>query len=525
MTMSVLGPDTDIERGGVAQRRGVAGMAAFLIAYFLVGLATLNDQHEWGGDFALYLSQARALVESGSLLDPYFVHNPKSLWHSPINYPPVYPAMLAPFVAGFGLDLQVLKAPAWLAQCVSLLGLLLLIARLRSRETALATVLVFALNPFVWAYRQQIMSEFPFILISVFALYAALLRENAKPRTLVLHSMVTGALIFIAFETRSIGIVLLIAVLLHDLMRIADRTVAIKAGVTLATFAVLLGVYQAGVRDVGYDDSSVGICLRCAARNVASYYKSLNYLILDSFRIAGSKTVGYLVGLLACALTALGLGGAIVANYRAQAGGTARWRKAARSLSPMELYLGGSLILLAILPFTYAPRSLLPLLPFGAFYLVHGIRAALSRVTARAGTWRWAVAGVLCVYLLGHWGPPWLATPYRAAIGAASPETRRLYDAVARNVGPRDLIMVGKPRVFSLFTRRRATRWGSDVTPETLLADVRARGVTHLIAGKPGSFLRTRGWMLDHGVVAANFTVVYEDALFRMWKFTGGPGR
>src|SRR5437764_14116565 len=73
-------------------------------------LLTLRPGHEWGDDFSLYLAHARNLAEGRPYEDTGYVYNPYFPSLSPRTYPPVFPLLLAPVYAAFGMDLMLMKA-------------------------------------------------------------------------------------------------------------------------------------------------------------------------------------------------------------------------------------------------------------------------------------------------------------------------------------------------------------------------------------------------------------------------------
>jgi hypothetical protein len=97
---SVSGPADFLRRHGT--------VLLFVGIYFAIGAWTLTGMHDWGGDFSLYIAEARAIAENGTIVEPDYVHLGRL---SPVTYPPGLPLLLAPVYAMFGLDFQMLKLP------------------------------------------------------------------------------------------------------------------------------------------------------------------------------------------------------------------------------------------------------------------------------------------------------------------------------------------------------------------------------------------------------------------------------
>src|SRR4051812_42341810 len=138
-----------------------------------VHLATLRPGHEWGDDFSLYVAHARNLAEGRPYADTGYLYNPNFPSLSPRTYPPVFPLLLAPVYAVFGLDLAAMKAFVVLL-FTALLGLLAVILRRRlSAPYVVACLLLFGLNPYVWQHKDRLLSEVPFLLFAYLSLFLA----------------------------------------------------------------------------------------------------------------------------------------------------------------------------------------------------------------------------------------------------------------------------------------------------------------------------------------------------------------
>src|SRR5262245_23877625 len=91
-------------------RRQERLLAAALIAFIIaVQWWALPKGHDWGDDFAMYVSHARNLVEGRDYSDTGYIFNPHYSHVGPRNYPPVTPLLLTLPYAAFGPDLYVMK--------------------------------------------------------------------------------------------------------------------------------------------------------------------------------------------------------------------------------------------------------------------------------------------------------------------------------------------------------------------------------------------------------------------------------
>lgn len=91
-----------------------APLGAFVAVAVLLSLAVHRDGHHWGDDFALYIRQAKSLVEGNTaqvISDNRFTLENSGGWNSfsPYVYPWGVPMLLAPFYWQWGLDYEHLK--------------------------------------------------------------------------------------------------------------------------------------------------------------------------------------------------------------------------------------------------------------------------------------------------------------------------------------------------------------------------------------------------------------------------------
>ena len=94
------------------QRVRIDCLCGLLLAVLLGGsyYATLRPGQDWGGDFSQYINHARNIASGRPYLETrYVVTFPEAAVHMPASYPPVFPLLLAPFYARFGLNYSALK--------------------------------------------------------------------------------------------------------------------------------------------------------------------------------------------------------------------------------------------------------------------------------------------------------------------------------------------------------------------------------------------------------------------------------
>ncbi|MEO8354928.1 MAG: glycosyltransferase family 39 protein [Chloroflexota bacterium] len=179
-----------------------------IILNLVIGASTLTRGHEWGDDFASYIMQAGSIL-SGTTHE-FVEHNSFTIYKSstqigPVAYPWGYPLILTPIYAIKGISPLALKLPGLFFYGGFLACLYLLLNNRLTQSESLLGVSLFAFNPMLIRFLDQILSDIPFLFFSTLAL---LLMMNEKKYRLSEYILL-GCVIACAFFIRTTGILLL----------------------------------------------------------------------------------------------------------------------------------------------------------------------------------------------------------------------------------------------------------------------------------------------------------------------------
>ncbi len=132
-----------------------------LLLQLILGIKVIDSGHNWGGDFALYVDESRAIVE-GRFWDFYqqnlFTINNSHKTLAPIAEPIGAPILFAPLIALFGVNLLMLKY----LMLVFYLGITILLWKLLDELKIQMPIIKFSFVLFVVSYY-----EFAFLLETV----------------------------------------------------------------------------------------------------------------------------------------------------------------------------------------------------------------------------------------------------------------------------------------------------------------------------------------------------------------------
>jgi hypothetical protein len=438
-----------------------------LVLILAIGAAhalALRPGHEWGDDFALYLLHARNLVEGRPYADTGYLYNPHYASIGPPTYPPVTPALLAPVYALAGPNLEALKLAMVAGFTAFLAVAYLLFRRTLSPARSALVVALLGLNGFSFQAANTIGSD-EFFLVFLYA--ALLLFERADDaaedsRTQWLLAIGAAVAAWLAFGTRSLGVLVLVALAIREL--IARRRIGRPALGAMALFAALALTQTLLVHsDRHYLDQlggGPGLLLQHAAwyaERLAAFWSNGRWR-LPALLLTGAALLLAVIG--------------FVRQVRTRRAGIC------------EVFALLYLAVILLWPSYEAERYLYPVIPLWLFYAFCGLEhAGLARrpVLARTALGLLLVGAVLSYagrYATLDWGP--------FTHGVATPEARALFRCVTDHTRPDDVVLFAKPRAMALFTRRTSAAPYVAQRDEELWAYARSIHASYLVTNRDG---------------------------------------
>ena len=428
-------------------------------------LATLRQGQEWGDDFSLYVAHARNLAEGRPYADTGFIYNPADPVLSPRTYPPIFPLLLVPVYLLFGMNLTAMKVFVVLLFLTLLSVLALLLQKRLPFPYVLGCLTLFALNPYVWQQKDRLLSETPFML---FAYLALLLAEKAQEQPArgraLMWGVLAGTAAYLAFGTRTIGVVLIPSFLVADWLRrqrqcrmqnaecrMKDKIRSYSAFCILHSALIL--AFLTGVAVQKCLLVVEGSYLDQLVFNPALYARIALSLVraLGSFLNNGYSEAARLV-LFACLLAPACW--VYLGRLRATTGETPV-PPVRSGLTACEFFFVFNCLVLVFWPAAeYGQRFLLPILPLFFLWVAEGLHRLASTSLRRLE--KPAAAMLAVAVLLSYAG--WFSRTEAGAIhdGVSSPDAVALFDWVRQETDTRDVFLFPKPRAFALYARRHA---------------------------------------------------------------------
>jgi hypothetical protein len=407
----------------------------------ILGAASLTRGHQWGDDFAWYILQARSILHSTTdefMAQSAFTNSQSTTHLGPLAYPWGYPLILTPAYALKGISPLGLKLPSLFFYGGFLLCLYFLLRDRLSQTESLLLVSLFAFNPLLLQFLDQILSDIPFLFFSTLSLFL-MTRESNRD---IFHFTLIGAAIFFTTFLRVTGILLLGSFLAVEFFRLLkardDRARVMKiiqrSFVVCAAFGVLWIANAVLFPGGGESYLSQYAGLMETAREMAPAY----FQVFGDFfgRSAAAKTAYYI-------LLIFFLLGA--------------WEK--RRQEPVFLlFFAFWMIVHITYPYWQGPRYIFPLLPIFIYFTFEGMKAVITRMPEKYHSTVTRVHYGFWILLAGIFLITSGTNAYlnlqsdRQINGPFDPYSLEVYSFIKEKTPPGSVIVFFKPRVMVMMT-------------------------------------------------------------------------
>ncbi len=446
------------------------------LLYFL----NLQQEHDWGGDFSQYIAHARNMAEGV----PYKATNhlqSSELTIAPETYPVVFPLLLAPVYALFGVDLVAFKVVVVLC----FVGFLLMLwpvfrPHLPAAAVFFVTVLL-AANPSFYLFKEHILSEFPFLFFLFVCLYfmqRAFYAANAREARLFYG--LAGLGLFLLVGTRSLGMVMVPAWIGGMVfLKAKPRRWLLYLGFSLLVFAIFYLLQKIYLNSIGesygdqflkmYQDDTI-------SSNLKNYFNEAKLLWLEG----ANGTIKLTLLILLLILSAIGL---VLRCIRQRPG-------------VFEFFTLGSVALTLIWPYFQGFRMLIPFIPLLFFFAFYAVNAGINlRPNVALG-----VLAVLFVLFLFPYFRAYRKIETTVPFNFVREETKEMF-AFIRRTPTEGRVLFIKPRVLALYTGHAAMVSHCPETPETFAGFLAEHQITYLVVSKKDFAIETKclnDWARQH---------------------------
>ena len=259
----------------------IKSIFVIIIVSLILGASTLTRGHQWGDDFAWYILQAKSIWNGTTnefIQQSAFTNDQSTTYVGPLAYPWGYPLILIPSYAIKGIHPLALKIPALFFYAGFLVCLYLLMKARLSHAESLLLVSLFAFNPLLLQFLDQILSDIPYLFFSTLSLW--LITKEGKRSAQ--QNILIGVSIFLVTFLRATGILLLGCFLIVEFFRLlnhrrdweAVKQIVWDSFVVCVSFILLWGLnsilFPSG-RD-SYLSQYAGLSVETVRNSVVAYF-------------------------------------------------------------------------------------------------------------------------------------------------------------------------------------------------------------------------------------------------------------
>lgn len=414
-------------------------------------LCILNSEkgHNWGGDFALYIHQAKSITEGTSnqlsIANKYIVENSSVHTFSPTLYPWGFPILIAPIYAMYNLDYIALKI---LEALFLVCGIIMMYLTFRkedilNQKNSLFFVAIIGFNIQYIQATNNVLSEMPFLLFSFISLYLILKLLRNPYKNPWIQSVCLGVILFFSFSIRTEGIGLLMALCVGQLhyVFINRKKQALSDPkhllffvpyiTTLLSYYILKLVLPSGF--TSHFSYNTLISWDTSMLNLDLYFKWIKDTMF------GDLAIPYLLPTILL-IAVVGMGYRIKKDV------------------VLLTYLLFLLVLFTVWPFREL-RYLYAIYPFILYFLIQGLQF-LFKLSKENIFAKYAALFILCLCLSTNLIKTYEATfkalnnPSQLAFGPEAPESKEMFAYIKTNTQNEDVIGFFRPRVMHLYTNR-----------------------------------------------------------------------
>jgi 4-amino-4-deoxy-L-arabinose transferase-like glycosyltransferase len=417
-----------------------------LIASLVLGSLSLDRGHDWGDDFASYIMQAKSIWNGTTqefVEHNRFTINESSFIIGPVAYPWGYPLLLTPAYALRGVKALPLKLPGFFLFLGFLVCLYWMTKDRLLRTERLLFVALFAFNPLLLGFLNQLLSDIPFLFFSTVSLW--LMVKEGRYKTV--NSVILGAVIACAFFVRTQGLLLLASYGVVELFSLWEnrfsremmKRIVWNMFLVCASFGVLWLLYA--VAFPGGGESYLAQYKDFKASQILPRTKDYFQLFSNFF---GEGSIWKFFYYVTFAFFLLGL-----------------WTRRKQEMAFIVFFILWMLSLVTW-PAWQGPRFIFPLLPLFLYFVFQGTRTLLQWLPETNRVWgQWILTatwlGVIGIFLFQSGAHAYENLKLnRAADNAFETYSQDMFEFIRENTSSESVIVFFKPRAMRLFTDRDA---------------------------------------------------------------------
>ncbi len=485
-------------------------------------LVTIKDGHNWGGDFSQYIHHAANLVNGINYSDIGYIHNTFS-FVGPTAYPPVFPFVLAPIYALFGLNYVAFKVLIVFSFISSVYLSTIMFKNKLSNVYQFVFILVLALNPFFWLQKEKILSDYIFMLLVFITIWLLNKRyvltvtgySDKKSKNWI-YAIFIGVLFYLNFATREIGIVFIPTIIVFELIHF--RKITITTIMAIFVFVLLVGAQSKLIKDPPYNvDHAAGIAKLASTQGRQSDQVNHTSFIKINLLFMFKQAVTYMREL----SRLWPASNSIFVRFAAKVAFflflffvmISYIMSVIKGPGIVDIFIAGYIAVLLLFASDQGLRYFLPLIPISFFYAFK-LHAALVK-----SKYPKAMIAVALVFVGSTTVSYSSSNIYSKDLGLCitDPSAVSFFNYVRSSTPKESIFIFQKPRVLSLLTQRQASGIPGGRGPNFLIDYMEAIGANYYVH----SAIDNKGFSHPVSSMATRYdklTLIFNNEYFYLYK-------
>jgi hypothetical protein len=460
-------------------------------------LLTIRDGHNWGGDFSMYIQHAKNISEGKTYGETGYIYNPFEPSLGPKTYPPIFPIILAAVYSVSGLDFNAMKVISVFALLISLYFIFLNFKDKLTLFSNMSIVGLIGFNYYFWSFKDNILSDLPFLLFIYIFFYVTEKAFSADIHTKksVVFCILSGIFLYFSYGTRSIGIVLLPSILLYDIIK--NKKLSLIT-ILISIVFMMLFLFQSSLlqTDRSYYDQ-INIDYNIIIQNIQIYLNEIKQFFDNGYSPGLNKLLF------------------IIISFISLLGFIIRIKK----FEIYEVFLFLYLTVIVIWPANERTRFLIPIIPLYLYYFFYFCEK-IDRIYFNGKSIKYAIPIFMILTVTGA-GLSYFMLYHKRGLtpiyhGVHREESLKVFNAIKRKTDEKDIVIFKKPRVLSLLASRRSSTYHKPGNDEELLNYLRNIEASYiLVEAKKDVYLSS---FIDRNT--SLFRLIYLNDNFRLYKIT-----
>ncbi len=459
-------------------KKTYTALLLIIILVFIINIMSFKNGHNWGDDFAEYISVTKSIVE-GTIDEfmsayRYRLENSTRWIGSGIYWGLSF--LLSPIYYFFGLDIYIMKIYINLFFLLSLFIVFLLFQDKLKNLQNLLLIAIIGFNPYFFEFKDNILTDIPYLffsLLTVFLIKRFVFLRKTWINNFISYSCI-GLIMFLSYFIRPIGYVLLPTLLFAQYFQSRSSSKSIKSFmfkekykfipyITFFSLWFLSSLILPGDAISGHGELILGNSISKIIVNIKYYligfanffpYFSVKYSVFG----LGYDKIHLILYIVILSIVVLGVTKNVKDDYL------------------YIFYILFNLIILIIFP-GRDKRFLMPLFPFFIYFLLQGFsRIYLSFELSKK--YKFKAVNAVYIFAIGLM----LVSLARVSFltykniifnktevieGPYSPDSIEMFNYIKENTNEDDAIIFYKPRAMFLYTDRKSFAMSHfSITPE-----------------------------------------------------------